>query len=313
MPDDLRHCSLRTLEVFACVAEAGSISAAARRLHLTQPTVSQQMKRLSERAGQTLLEPHKGRLQPTAFGKALLRLERDLAHRYRLLDEEMSALQRGARGRFSLALINTAQRLIPDLLAGFRQRYPEIDVTVTLGNRAEMLQRLERRECDLYIFSHPPARDDVRAAAFLSNPLVVIAPADHPIHRQDGAQFTDLLDDTFWLRESGSATRSLLESWLQAQAIQLRRSGIMASNEAIVAAVAAGMGISVVSQHVVPPADRDLIVNLDQWQLSSHWQFIRHSDQPLPLVAQHFLQDVDHHLHHPLRERTASLEEFASN
>lgn len=294
---NIRHLTFRLLQVYAAVVRAGSISEAARRLHLTQPTVSQQLRRLSETVGEPLLESRHGQLVTTEAGSELYRASREVLERFADFDDYLTALRGGKRGRFSIALVNTAQYVLPRLLGPFSQAHPEVDVTVHIGNRRQMLTRFERQDDDLYVFSHPPSLAHAVAGRFLRNPLVLVAPRGHAREGSERVAMSELLDERFLLREPGSATRMLFESWLQEQGLSLGPTLQMASNEAIRVGVASGMGLAVLSEHVLPPEHPDLVIlPVVGLPIESHWQFIVRRDRRLPHAALGFLRFAEAHL-----------------
>lgn len=287
---NIRHLTFRLLQVYVAVVRAGSISEAARRLHLTQPTVSQQLKRLAETLGEPLLENRQGRLVPTEAGTELYRASREVLGRFDDLDDYLAALRGGERGRFSIALVNTAQYVLPRLLGPYSQAFPEVEVTVHIGNRRQMLTRFERQEDDLYVFSHPPSLAHALAGRFLRNPLVAVAPRGHPLAGRERIAMGELLEERWLLREPGSATRMLFESWLQEQGLTLGPTLQMASNEAIRVGVASGMGLAVLSEHVLPPQHPELVIlPVEGLPIESHWQFIVRRDRRLSHAALGFL------------------------
>lgn len=294
---NIRHLTFRLLQVYVTVVRCGSISEAARQLHLTQPTVSQQLKRLREAVGSPLLEQHAQQLTMTATGQALYQASRDVLGRFDDFADQLSDLQYGSKGRFSIALVNTAQYVLPRLLGPFSQAFPDVDVTLHIGNRRQVLARFERQEDDLYVFSHPPALAHAVASRFMRNPLVAIAAADHPLAQQKTVTMEQLLSERLLLREPGSATRMLLDSWLQEHGLTMQKTLQMASNEAIRVSVAANMGVAVLSEHVLPNKHPDLVVlPVQGLPIESHWQFIVRNDQRLPQSAQRFLHYAHEHL-----------------
>ncbi|QPI64423.1 LysR family transcriptional regulator [Vreelandella venusta] len=294
---NIRHLTFRLLQVYVTVVRCGSISEAARQLHLTQPTVSQQLKRLREAVGSPLLEQHAQQLTMTATGQALYQASRDVLGRFDDFADQLSDLQYGSKGRFSIALVNTAQYVLPRLLGPFSQAFPDVDVTVHIGNRRQVLARFERQEDDLYVFSHPPALAHAVASRFMRNPLVAIAAADHSLAQQETVTMEQLLSERLLLREPGSATRMLLDSWLQEHGLTMQKTLQMASNEAIRVSVAANMGVAVLSEHVLPNEHPDLVVlPVQGLPIESHWQFIVRNDQRLPQSAQRFLHYAHEHL-----------------
>ncbi len=294
---NVRHLTFRLLQVYVAVVRSGSVSEAARQLHLTQPTVSQQLKRLGEAVGEPLLSNRQGRLVPTEAGRELYRASREVLGRFDDFQDYLEALRGGERGRFSIALVNTAQYVLPRLLGPYSQVFPEVDVTLHIGNRRQVLTRFERQDDDLYVFSHPPSLTHALAGRFLRNPLVVVGPRGHPLAASQRIAMSQLLGERFLLREPGSATRMLFEGWLQEHGLSLGPTLQMASNEAIRVGVAAGMGLAVLSQHVLPPEHPDLVIlPVDDFPIESHWQFIVRRDRRLPHAALGFLRFASGHL-----------------
>lgn len=294
---NIRHLTFRLLQVYVAVVHSGSISEAARQLHLTQPTVSQQLKRLQEAVGERLVETRHGRIQPTEAGQELYRTCQEVLGRFDDYQTYLDALHGGRRGRFSIALVNTAQYVLPRLLGPFSHHYPEVDVTLNIGNRQQVLTRFEHQEDDLYVFSHPPSLEHALAARFMRNPLVLIAPHDHPLASREQIAMAELQKERFLLREQGSATRMMFDRWLQEQGLTLGSTLQMASNEAIRVGVSAGMGLAVLSEHVVPPGQTDITtLPVEGLSIVSHWQFIVRRDRRLPHAALGFLRFAERHI-----------------
>ena len=289
----VRQLTFRLLQVYADVVRTGSLTATANRLHLTQPTVSQQLKRLREIVGEPIVRHEEGRLVPTEVGQALYQLSQDLLSRADVFSQYLEEYNRGGRGHFSIGLVNTAQYVLPRLLGPFGQANPQVDVTVEIGNRQQMLNRFERHEDDIYVFSHPPIDDDVLAAPFLSNPLVVVGPQHYRWAGVEGLSMDALKEERFLLREPGSATRHTFEAWLYSAGIELRSTQQVASNEAIRLAVASNMGLAVLSRHVVADSPNGVQeLPLPGFPLKSRWHFVVRRQRRLPPAAIRFLSYV---------------------
>ncbi len=289
----IRQLTFRLLQVYVDVVRTGSITTTATRLHLTQPTVSQQLKRLREIVGEPIVRQEQGRVVPTEVGQALYQLSQDLLSRADVFSQYLDDYSRGERGHFSIGLVNTAQYVLPRLLGPFSQAWPQVDVTVEVGNRQQLLNRFERHEDDIYVFSHPPTDEAVLAAPFLGNPLVVVGPENCRWAGVRGLTMESLKDERFLLREPGSATRHSFEAWLYGAGIELRSTQQIASNEAIRLAVASGMGLAVLSRHVVsdsPSGVQELPVQ--GFPLKSRWHFVVRRERRLPPAAHRFLSFV---------------------
>ncbi|WP_333608022.1 LysR family transcriptional regulator [Arsukibacterium sp.] len=312
---DVRQLSVRLLQVYIKIVQLGSISAAARALHLTQPTVSLQLKKLTELAGVPLLHPYgqgysqsydqvKGHghkqglgLTPTAAGLALFRAACDVLGRFDDLNSELTELHSGRRGSISIAVVNTAQYLMPRILGPFYRQYPHIEVTLHIGNRAHILSRFEQQQDDIYLFSHPPSGEHVIANPIVKNPLKLIAPLEHWAVGKQRLNFNQLKQERFLLREPGSASRMMFEAWLSSQGIELSHSMQIESNEAIRLSVAAGLGLSVISAHtLLEGRERLAILDVQGFPLNSHWYLVRNADKRLADAARSLTDFIHHHL-----------------
>lgn len=295
---DQRHLSFRLLQVFRQVVQSGSITAASRLLHLTQPTVSLQLKKLSEVIGEPLFDYQQHKLQLTAAGELLYQTAQDIDERLAEFSQQLKQQRSGSSGSISLAVVNTAQYLLPQILAAFDQAYPAVQVTLHIGNRARILERFEQQQDHLYLFSHPPRGDNVHARSVVPNPLYIVAPRQHWAAQAGQLDFKQLSHERFLLREPGSATRMTFEAWLSSQAIELHHSMQMETNEAIRLSVVAGLGLAVLSAHTLPPAtllrQQLAVLPVRGFPLSSHWYLVQHANKRLPQAAvklQHFIAE----------------------
>ena len=155
------------------------------------------------------------------------------------------------RGNLKLAILTTVKYTVPKLLGGFCAAHPGIDVAMVVGNREKLLQRLASNEDDLYIMGQPPEQMDVVSEAFADNPLVLVAPPDHPLVGHKAISPQRLAKEPFILREAGSGTRLTTEKFFAGHGIALKNRLEVGSNEAIKQTVAGGLGLAVLSAHTV--------------------------------------------------------------
>lgn len=294
---DVRHLSFRLLQVYIKVVQLGNISAAARQLHLTQPTVSLQLKKLSEITGESLFVINKQQFMLTAAGEALYQAASDVLSRFDDFNAQLTELRGGRQGKLSVAIVSTAQYLMPRILGPFYQQFPNIDVTLHIANRAQILHRFEHQQDDIYLFSHPPSGDQVIAKPIVKNPLQVIAPLGHWAANKRQLDFTALKQERFLLRELGSASRLMFESWLSGQGIELSHSMQIDSNEAIRLGVVSGLGLSVISAHtLVAGREKLAVLDVKGFPLNSHWYLVRSSQRRLSYATSTLIQFIDQHL-----------------
>ncbi|WP_297752786.1 LysR family transcriptional regulator [Hydrogenophaga sp.] len=250
-PIPLRHATLHQLRIFLAVADHLSFARAAEALHLSPPTLSLQVKQLSETVGEALFEQLGKKIHLTAAGRTLAEACRDIEGRMERLSQDLAALQGVERGSLRLSILTTVKYTVPKLLGGFCAAHPGIDVAMQVGNREMLVQRLNANEDDLCIMGQPPANMDLVGEFFMDNPLVVIAPPDHPLAGKRRIAPQRLAREPFIQREAGSGTRLTSERFFAEQGITLQSRLEVGSHEAIKQTVAGGLGIAVVSATTV--------------------------------------------------------------
>ena len=294
--------TLRQLEVFMTVAEVGGIAQAAEKLHLSQPSVSIQVKKLAEAVGLPLYDVVGRRLHLTEAGQRVLEGARELGDVLHRLDCTLNDLKGLRAGRLRLAVDSSAKYFLPQLLAPFLDRYPGVELEFTEGKRSDLLQRLGENLDDLYIFNHVPADLDIVHHHFLPNPLVVAARVDHPLARRRNLQWRDLQDELLIVREEGSGSRLALNEFLSENNLQLQRSLALASSEAIRLSVMANMGVGIMSAYALVNAEADGLTQLrvQGFPVMSQWNVIYLRQKQLSRVSRSFLdfmlEEAESHL-----------------
>ena len=248
---NLRHLTLHQLRIFHAVARHASFARAAEALHLSPPTLSLQVKQLSETVGQPLFEQIGKKIFLTASGRTLADACHDIETRMERLSADLSALQGVERGSIKLAILTTVKYTVPKLLGRFCAVHPGIEVSMQVGNRELLLQRLAQNLDDLTIMGQPPEQLALVCEPFADNPLVLVAPPDHPLAGQRQIDPQRLQGLPFVLREPGSGTRLTSERFFASQGIAIKPRLELASNEAIKQTVAGGLGLAVLSAHTV--------------------------------------------------------------
>lgn len=298
---NVRHLTFRLLQVYVAVVRLGSVSKAAAQLHLTQPTVSQQLKRLAEAVGEPLLD---NQMKPTFIGTELYHAALDALSRLDDFNGFLQDARQGTRGHFSIGVVTTAKYILPRLLGPFNRHYPGVEVSISVGNRGYILDRHRHQQDDVYLFSHPPTGEHTLSGRFIHNPLVLITPADHWAVREPPANFAGLLNERFLLREPGSATRLVFEEWLRSRNLQLRRVMQIESNEVIRMSVEQGLGLAVLSEHTLAEGEHRLgRPALAEFPLGSYWYLVCHGNRRLPYPAANFVRFVNDHLARCVDER----------
>ncbi len=284
--------TFRQLRTFLALAERGSITAVAQALHVTQPTVSMQLKELSATVGMPLYEITGRRLQLTDAGHALAATAQAMLHEWEKFEQSMAAQRGLTAGRLRLAVVSTAKYFTPRLLGEFCRMHPEVEISLEVLNRDGVVRRLRDNIDDLYIMSKPPADIDAVAHALLPNPLVLIAPVDHARAGQRGIALDDLRQERFLLRERGSGTRMYTDAHFAAHGFVPRVRLEMGSNEALKQAVAGGLGLSIISRHALGPAAADqglAELNVVGFPIHSQWYTVHLQGKRLSPLASAFM------------------------
>ncbi len=289
--------TVRQLRLFLALAEHKSITAAARACHVTQPTVSMQLKELADAVGLPLYEQIGKRLFLTEAGEALVDTARRMEDEWAAFEQRVDALKGLTRGRLRLAVVSTAKYFVPSLLGSFCDAHPEIDIALELLNRDAVVERLRHNRDDLYIMSIPPHDIELEKHAFLPNPLVVIASASHRWAGRRRLALADLQHERFIVRERGSGTRLACDAHFAAQGFTPRVRLELGSNEAIKEAVVAGMGLAVVSRHALatPVPDHRLVeLPVAGFPVQSSWWTLYPRGKRLSPLATVFLEHIEH-------------------
>ncbi len=287
--------TLKQLRIFETVAEESSYTRAAKRLFLTQPAISMQIKQLEDEIGLPVFDRVGKAIQLTDAGRELLHHARTIKNQLEEAQQCLEELRGIKRGRLNLTMASTANYFTPRLLAGFCQEYPDIQVSLHVANRVGLLEALENNTTDMVIMGKQPANMPLAAKVFLENPLVVIAPPDHPLAGRCAIPLSELTKEAFIIREVGSGTRAAVERFLATHDLERPQSLEMNSSEAIKQAVQAGLGLGVVSLHTLEmelTLGRLVVLDVEDFPIMRHWRLVYRKDRHFSPVSQAFYDYV---------------------
>ena len=279
------------MRLFLALADTGSVSAAARATHVTQPTASMQLREVSDAVGVPLYELISRRIHLTEAGLELATTARAIANEWATFEQKIDATQGLTRGKLRVAVVSTAQYFVPRLLGTFCARYPEIDIALEVLNRDGVVARLRGNLDDLYIMSMPPKDIDVDDQIFMPNPLVVIAATAHPMAKRRTLDLAQLSGQRFILRERGSGTRMAVDAHFKQLKFKPNVRLEMGSNEAIKEAVAGGLGMAIISSHALhgQAAEHGVsVLKVKGFPVSSNWHVVHLKGKRLSPIAQVF-------------------------
>ncbi len=271
------NVSLRQLRVFEAVARQLSYTRAAEELHLSQPAVSMQVRQLEEEVGMPLFERLGKAIALTAAGGEVYHYSLSINRSLREMEEVVESLKGVSRGRLHLAVASTINYFAPRLLAHFHQRFPGINLRLDVTNRETLVRLLEANGVDMVLMGAPPTDVEVESEAFMDNPLVVIAPPEHPLANQREIPLSRLQSEVFVMREPGSGTRQAMERFFAERGLAIRHGMQLTRNEAVKQAVRSGLGLSVVSLHTIElelETRRLVILDLEGFPLLRQWYLV---------------------------------------
>jgi DNA-binding transcriptional LysR family regulator len=285
------NMTFRQLRLLESVARNSSFTRASEELHLTQPAVSTQIKQLEQEVGMPLFEQLGKKIFLTEAGKEMYAFSRGIAQQFRDIESVLDDMKGVKRGTLSLSVTSTGKYFAPYLLAEFVKHHPGSQVHLEVTNREELVTQLQENIPDMAIMGTPPHNLELTAQAFMQNPLVIIARADHPLAQANRIPLSRLMEENFIQRERGSGTRNAVERFFGDREVKLNTSMEMSRNEAIKHAVMAGLGLGIVSLHTLEfelALDRIAILSVEGFPIMKEWYLVHRSGKRMSPIAQAF-------------------------
>lgn len=285
--------TVQQLRLFEAVARRGSITRAAEEVHLTQPTVSMQVKALEEKVGMALTEQVGKALHLTHAGEEVAATARDVLARLADMEAALSDMQSEVAGPVSVAVVSTARYFLPQLLGRFKRAYPKVEPRLQITNRETILKRMEGNRDDLYIMGQPPEEHAVIAEPFRENIIVPVAWPHHPLVGERGIPLRRIAEENVIRRERGSGTRKAVERTFQAEGLSLGTHMEFDDSEAIKQGVISGLGIAFLSMHAMRlelASGEIAVLDVDGFPLHRRWYVAHRKEKRLTGAARTFLE-----------------------
>jgi LysR family transcriptional regulator, low CO2-responsive transcriptional regulator len=270
--------TLHQLRVFKAVADRLSFSAAAHDLKLSQPSVSYQVKELEQAVGTDLFDRFGKHVSLTQAGHLLYGFVRQTLN---VIDEAAVALgelQGLERGSLKVGASTTVGiYVMPTALGAFKKLHPHLDVSLEIGGRGAIQEKVLRNELDLAVVGPPLKDPDLVVEPFINDELVVIAPREHPLAGRRRLTLKDLKGEPFLMREEGSDTRAVVEKVARRANVRLRVEMALGSNGAIKHAVESGLGLAILSRHAVgleETAGKLALLDVEGFPVRRQWNIV---------------------------------------
>jgi LysR family transcriptional regulator, low CO2-responsive transcriptional regulator len=233
------------LRSFHAVAQHRGFTAAATALHISQPTVTTQVKELEDRYGVELLVRRGRRVEMTDTGAALYEISRRIMSLHDEAEELMQSSGKLTTGQLRLAAVGPFHAT--EMVAHFLKHYPAIKVKMSLGNSDQTLQRILALEADVAILAHNVSDPRVSAIPFSSHEVVAFVNVDHPWSQRDAVTIAEFAGQPLIWREKGSTTRRAFEAAADEAKVALHPLLEIGSREGVWKAVEQGLGVGIVA------------------------------------------------------------------
>jgi DNA-binding transcriptional LysR family regulator len=286
----MHNLTLRQFRTIQEIVRLGKIVNAANSLGLSPPAVTIQLRQAEEEIGLALFDRTSDGMRPTAAGLAVVDAAQVIEERLRVLDDQIDAIKGVRAGTLKLGVVSTAKYFAPRLMAAFMREFPQIEMRLSIGNRADIIASLKTHDVDVALMGRPPKDVPVRAAAFGDHPLVIVAAPDHPLAKMRDISKERIAEESFMIREPGSGTRISLEIFLSEIPGRIDELGIeMGSNETIKQAVMAGLGVAFISAHTIElevETGRLAVLDVVGMPVRRQWFAVMRSDRAIsPAMA----------------------------
>ena len=284
--------TLKQLYSFEAVVRLGGFTSASKELHITQPAVYMQVQQLQQNIGAKIFNINGKTITPTFIGKKIYETAVRAINVVENSKLEIDQSLNPDSGHLQIAVATTANSFVSRLLSRFKKEYPKMTFYIDVTNRHALLDNLKNNNADLVIMGEPPKNIPLISSAFMKNPLIAIAHPDNELLNKKKISIKDLNKETLLTREIGSGTRITIERFT---GLDFNSDIQINSNEAIVEAVQAGLGIGFVSKHSVSLQLQNNIIkqlNVAPFPIIRQWHIVHHAEAELSPIARRFKQFV---------------------
>jgi len=292
--------NFKQLESFLWVAELQSFTRAARQLYLSQPAVSFQIKALEDDLEVMLFKRGDKKMILTDAGQLLYRETKQMFRHYQKIKAGLDDLKGLKTGHLIVgAGTIPGEYILPLLIGDFKKKYPGIQITLKVSGSGQVERWVREREIDLGITGVLVEGQEIECRPWLQDQLVLIVPPLHPWADLGTIKVTDLKNETMIFREQGSGTRRTIEQKLAEHNISMEQipQGIeLGSSRAVITAVEAGLGVSIVSRYAVRESlelGRVKVVRVDGLDLSRNFYQVRHSQSMAGYAIDAFIDFIN--------------------
>lgn len=284
--------TIKQLYSFEAVIRLGGFTSASKELHITQPAVYMQVQQLQDNIGAKIFNVNGKKITPTFIGNKIYETAVKAINVVENSKLEINQSLNPDSGHLQIAVATTANSFVSNLLSKFKKEFPKMTFYMDVTNRHSLLDNLKNHNADIVIMGEPPKNIPLISHAFMKNPLIAIAHPENELLTKNKVTIKDLSKETLLTREVGSGTRITIERFT---GLNFNSEIHINSNEAIVEAVQAGLGIGFVSMHSVNLQLKNQIIkqlNVEPFPIVRQWHIVHHAEAELSPIARRFKKFV---------------------
>ena len=288
------HYTLHQLQIFLKIVQTKSITKAAEELNLTQPAVSIQLKKLQDQFDIPLTEVIGRQLYVTHFGNEIAITAQKVLDEVETITYKSKTFKGILSGKLMVSVVSTGKYVMPYFLCDFLNQNKGIDLIMDVTNKSKVVKSLENNEVDFALVSILPDDIQLQSEILLENKLYLIG--NHNAVSQIQNNYSNLFDEyPLIYREEGSATRLVMENYLQRNGIQSAKKMQLTSNEAVKQAVIAGIGYSIMPiiglKNELESGDLK-IISMKGFPIKSNWYLVWLKNKSLSPVAEAYINYI---------------------
>ena len=284
--------TIRHLQIFVAVADCGKMRAAAERLHISQPSVSQAVRELESYYNIKLFERLSQRIYITETGKKLLPYARHIIDSFETMEGFINDTSAGNVIRVG-GSVSVGTRLLPPMIKSLENEVPDVDVCVIVDNTAAIEGKIQRSELDIAVVEGLVRSDELVKKDIYDDELVLVVGPEHELFNHPGIKLKELTKHALISRESGSVERNQFEQFLLEHDIKMKNKWSCSNTETIKKAVLNGEGIAILSRMVIEKeiaAGEVRVLNVENTRMKRKIKLIYHKNK---YISQSMKQFID--------------------
>ncbi|MFU0831454.1 MAG: HTH lysR-type domain-containing protein [Oscillospiraceae bacterium] len=286
--------TIRDLEIFVTVAECGRMGEAAKKLYISQPTVSHAIAQIEETYHVKLFERLSRKLYITEVGREFLQYARHILANF----HDMEHYLHHASEQLCLhvgASLTVGSSFLAGMISQYEKKHPKIRIRVYIDNSKNIIQKISEGTLDIAIIEGTSNSADVISKEIYEDEMVLICGKNHPFATKKSIRLSDLNHVDCVLREEGSGTRDFLIQLTKSRGIQIVEKWVCHSSDSIINIVASGEGVSVLSKSLLLHEPNVVQLSIDDLQLFRKFRIIYHKDKYLSSALKNFMEDIEHY------------------